>query len=466
MQYLCRLNLTKTTIEVKLRFLTAFLLAMTAIASLAQNNVAEEVAWVIGDEPIFKSDIEEQYQQALYERVPINGNPYCVIPERMALDKLFLDQARIDTVEVQQSSISAEVENRINFFIANLGSKEKVEEYFRMPLPRLRDKLNEMYSDQYCIQQVQNELTKNVKATPADVRKFYNGLPKDSLPYIPMQVEVQIITINPVIPQQEIDEVKSRLRDYAQQVTSGEREFSTLAILYSQDQATAVYGGETGFQSRSVLLPEYATAAFNLNDNKRVSNIVETDDGFHIIQLIEKRGDRINTRHILLRPKVSDKDLTDALNRLDSVRSDIVSGNKHFEEMALFISMDKDSRNNNGNMLNEKNHSSRFEMADLPAEVGKKVSTMKPGDVSEPFVMINPKTQREQVAIVKLVKRIDGHKADLAEDYMIIKEMCEAVTKEKIIHDWVIQKQKSVYVYIEEGWRNCEFEYDWLKKGK
>jgi peptidyl-prolyl cis-trans isomerase SurA len=439
---------------------------MTVLAMMAQNNVAEEVAWVIGDEPIFKSDIEEQYQQALMERIPIDGNPYCVIPEKMAIDKLFLDQARIDTVEVQQSAISAEVENRINFFIANLGSKEKVEEYFRMPLPRLREKLSEVYSDQYCIQQVQSDLTKNVKATPAEVQRFYNSLSKDSLPYIPMQVEVQIITINPVIPQQEIDEVKARLRDYAQQVNSGEREFSTLAILYSQDQSTAVYGGETGFQSRSVLLPEYATAAFNLNDNKRVSNIVETDDGYHIIQLIEKRGDRINTRHILLRPKVSDKDLTDALTRLDSVRSDILAGKHTFDQMALYISQDKDSRNNNGNMLNEKSHSSRFEMADLPAEVGKKVYTMQAGDVSEPFVMVNPKTRREQVAMVKLVKRIDGHKADLADDYMIIKEMCEAQAKEKIIHDWVAKKQKSVYVYIEEGWRNCEFEYDWLKKGK
>ncbi len=439
---------------------------MTVLAMMAQNNVAEEVAWVIGDEPIFKSDIEEQYQQALMERIPIDGNPYCVIPEKMAIDKLFLDQARIDTVEVQQSAISAEVENRINFFIANLGSKEKVEEYFRMPLPRLREKLSEVYSDQYCIQQVQSDLTKNVKATPAEVQRFYNSLSKDSLPYIPMQVEVQIITINPVIPHQEIDEVKARLRDYAQQVNSGEREFSTLAILYSQDQSTAVYGGETGFQSRSVLLPEYATAAFNLNDNKRVSNIVETDDGYHIIQLIEKRGDRINTRHILLRPKVSDKDLTDALTRLDSVRSDILAGKHTFDQMALYISQDKDSRNNNGNMLNEKSHSSRFEMADLPAEVGKKVYTMQAGDVSEPFVMVNPKTRREQVAMVKLVKRIDGHKADLADDYMIIKEMCEAQAKEKIIHDWVAKKQKSVYVYIEEGWRNCEFEYDWLKKGK
>lgn len=448
----------------KLRFLNVLMLIAVVATAMAQNNVAEEVAWVIGDEPIFKSDIEEQYQQALYERVAIDGNPYCVIPEQMAVDKLFLDQARIDTVEVQSSTISAEVESRINFFIANLGSKEKVEEYFRMPLPRLREKLNEVYSDQYCIQQVQSELTKNVKATPADVRKYFNTLPKDSLPYIPMQVETQIITINPVIPQQEIDEVKARLRDYAQQVNSGEREFSTLAILYSQDQSTAVYGGETGFQSRSVLLPEYANAAFNLNDSKRVSNIVETDDGFHIIQLIEKRGDRVNTRHILLRPKVSDKDLTDALTRLDSVRSDIIAGKHTFEEMAMYISQDKDSRNNNGNMLNEKNHSSRFEMADLPAEVGKKVSLMKPGEISEPFVMINPKTRREQVAMVKLVKRVDGHKADLAEDYMIIKEMCEAATKEQIIHDWVVQKQKSVYVYIEEGWRNCDFKYNWLKK--
>ena len=442
------------------------LLALVVLPLMAQNNVAEEVAWVVGDEPIFKSDIEEQYRQALDERIPINGNPYCVIPEQMAVDKLFLDQARIDTVEVQQSGISAEVENRINYFIANLGSKEKVEEYFRMPLPRLREKLNEVLSEQSCIQQVQSELTKNVKSTPADVRKFYNSISKDSLPYIPMQVEVQIITINPVIPQQEIDEVKSRLRDYAQQINSGEREFSTLAILYSEDQATAVYGGETGFQSKSVLLPEYATAAFNLNDNKRVSNIVETDDGYHIIQLIEKRGDRINTRHILLRPKVSDKDLTDALSRLDSVRTDIVAGKYSFDEMALVISQDKDSRNNKGNMLNEKTHSGRFEMADLPTEVGKKVNTMQPGDISEPFVMINPKTRREQVAIVRLNKRIDGHKADLAEDYMVIKEMCESRAKEKILRDWVVQKQKSVYVYIEESWRNCDFKYDWLKTNK
>jgi len=449
----------------KFHFLALFcLLATCALNSVAQTNVAEEVAWVVGDEPIFKSDIEEQYLQLQYERQHLDGNPYCVIPEQMAIDKLFLHQARIDTVEIQNSQVMHEVDSRINYFIANLGSKEKVEEYFHKPMPQLREKLADMIRDQYSIQQVQQNLTKKVKATPAEVRKYFNTLPTDSLPYIPRQVEVQIITINPVIPQQEIDEVKSRLRDYAQRITNGESEFSTMAILYSEDPGTAVYGGETGFQSRSVLLPEYATAAFNLNDPKKVSNIVETDDGFHIIQLIEKRGDRINTRHILLRPKVSDKDLTDAITRMDSVRTEIQNGKFTFEQAALYISQDKDSRNNNGIMLNEKTHSNRFEMADLPSEVGKLIDKMQEGEMSEPFVMKNPQTQRDQVAIVRLQKRIDGHKADLAEDYQTMKAMYENHKKAEIIDNWVKEKQKSTYVYIEDNWRNCEFRYPWIKK--
>lgn len=439
-------------------------LSMNVFSVLAQSNVAEEVAWVVGDEPIFKSDIEEQYLQMQYERQHVEGNPYCVIPEQMAIDKLFLHQARIDTVEIQNSQVMHEVDSRINYFIANLGSKEKVEEYFHKPMPQLREKLADMIRDQYSIQQVQSNLTKKVKATPSEVRKYFNTLPQDSLPYIPKQVEVQIITINPVIPQQEIDEVKSRLRDYAQRITNGESEFSTLAILYSEDPGTAVYGGETGFQSRSVLLPEYATAAFNLNDTKKVSNIVETEDGYHIIQLIEKRGDRINSRHILLRPKVSDKDLTDAITRLDSVRNEIKNGKFTFEQAALYISQDKDSRNNNGIMLNEKTHSNRFEMADLPAEVGKLVDNMNEGELSEPFVMKNPHTQRDQVAIVRLQKRIDGHKADLADDYQILKGLYENHKKAEIIDNWVIEKQKNTYVYIEENWRDCEFRYPWIKK--
>ncbi len=404
----------------KLKIKTFFAFALLALSGYAQNNVAEEVAWVVGDEPIFKSEIEEQYMQLQYERTPLQGNPYCVIPERIALDKLFLHQAKIESIEVSESMIIQQAERRINYFINNLGSKEKVEEYFRKPLPELREQTINMVRDQATIQEVQSKLTKDVKPTPADVRKYFNSLPKDSLPYIPLQVEVKIITLNPVIPQQEIDEVKARLRDYANKVNNGESEFSTLAILYSED-GSSVYGGEIGFMGKADLFPEYANVAFNLNDTKKVSKIVETDAGYHIIQLIEKRGDRVNTRHILLRPKVSDKDLTNALNRLDSIRGKIIDKKISFDEAAFYVSQDKDSKLNRGIMTNEKTMSSKFEMADLNPEIAKQVDKMQVGEISKPFVLMNPKTNRETVAIVQLTRRIEGHKADLAEDYQTVK---------------------------------------------
>lgn len=446
----------------KLKIKTFFALAILALSGYAQNNVAEEVAWVVGDEPIFKSEIEEQYMQLQYERTPLTGNPYCVIPERIAIDKLFLHQAKIDSVEVSESMIIQQAERRINYFINNLGSKEKVEEYFRKPLPELREQTINMVRDQATIQEVQSKLTKDVKPTPADVRKYFNSLPMDSLPYIPLQVEVKIITLNPVIPQQEIDEVKARLRDYTNKVNNGESEFSTLAILYSED-GSSVYGGEIGFMGKTDLFPEYANVAFNLNDTKKVSKIVETDAGFHIIQLIEKRGDRVNTRHILLRPKVSDKDLTNAINQLDSIREKIINKKISFDEAAFYVSQDKDTKLNKGIMTNEKTMSSKFEMSELNPEIGKLVDKMEVGDISKAFVMMNPKTNRETVAIVQLTRRIEGHKADLAEDYQTVKSMYENNKKQQIIADWIKNKQKNTYVRIEEGWRDCEFQYQWGK---
>ncbi len=248
---------------------------------------------------------------------------------------------------------------------------------------------------------------------------------------------------------------------------SGAKDFATLAILYSED-GSSTYGGEAGFRGRAELLPEYAAAAFNLGDTKRVSKIVETEAGFHIIQLIEKRGDRVNTRHILLRPKIAQKDIDDAMVKLDSLRTDILAQKEGvtFENAALYISQDKDSKNNNGVMLNEKEHSNMFEMADLPSEIGKVVATMQVGEISKPFVMMNPKTNRQQVAMVKLSKRVDAHRADFADDYQVMKEMYENHKRQEIIEKWIAEKQKTIYVYIEEGWRNCEFQYNWLNMNK
>lgn len=449
-----------------LKLAAAAIYSLVALSSQAQNNIAEEVAWVVGDQPIWKSEIEEQYNNMQYEKMSLNGDPYCIIPEQMAIEKLYLHQADIDTVEVPDASVMAEVDARLNFYITQLGSKEKMEQYFRKSMPEMREAMVDMVRNSYRVRSVQQSLTKNIKATPSDVRKYYDQLPKDSVPFVPMQVEVQILTLNPVIPRQEIEDVKARLRDYADRVVKGESEFSTLAILYSQDKESAVRGGEIGFMGRGHLDPEYAAVAFNLNDPKKVSKIVESQYGYHIIQLIEKRGDRINTRHILLRPRVSDNDLMSAVNRLDSVRTDMVDNNKFkFEDAVAYLSQDKDTRNNRGVMVNQQTGTPRFEMSQLPQEVAKTVNNMAVGEVSKPFVMIDPKLNREVVAMVKLTNRTDGHKANMVDDYQTIKDMYENAQREKLLSEWLEKKIKDTYVRIEDGWRNCEFKHrGWVKE--
>ena len=456
----------KTT-TVKTKILT-FCLTCAAYASIAtaQNNIAEEVAWVVGDQPIWKSEIEEMYQQMQYERTPIKGDPYCVIPERLAVEKLYLHQAELDTVEVQEGMINQEVDSRLNYYITNLGSKEKVEEYFNKTIPELRETMLESTRNMQKIRMVQHSLTKDIKTTPSDVRKYFSQLPADSIPYVPLQVEVQIMTLNPDIPREEIDEVKARLREYSDRINRGDADFSTLAILYSED-GSSVYGGEIGFKGRSSLVPEYAAVAFNLNDPKKVSKIVQTEYGFHIIQLIEKRGDRVNTRHILLKPKVSEKDLEVALTRLDTVRNDILVNKRFtFEEIVEYISQDKDTRNSKGVMINEENSTTRFEMSHLPQEIAKVVNDMQVGELSKPFIMKNPKSGNEIVAMVKLTNRIDAHKANLSDDYQMIKGMYETAAKEEIIKNWLDKKIKDTYVRIEDGWSNCEFEHKGWNKSK
>ena len=429
-----------------------------------KNNVIEEVAWMIGDEPIYKSEIEKTYQELLSDRTPIQGDPYCIIPEQIAVERLFLHQADIDTVEVQESMVQMQLESQMNYLINNLGSREKVEQYFGKPMAEIREYYATNMRNRSRVQQVRSGLTKNLKVTPSDVRRYFDKLPADSIPFVPLQVEVQILTLNPVVPRQEIDDVKERLRDYADRVNRGESEFSTLAILYSED-GSSVRGGELGFMGRGQLVPEYAAVAFNLNDPKKVSKIVETEYGFHIIQLIEKRGDRINTRHILLRPKVADKDLSDAIHRLDSLRTDIVDNKKvSFEEAVRYVSQDKDTRMSNGVMVNTQPGATRFQMSELPQEVAKAIGTMQPGEISQPFIMRDPKRDREIVAMVRLTNRIEAHSANLAEDYQTIKDMYEAAESQAIIDKWLADKIKTTYVRIEDGWRDCDFQHKgWIK---
>lgn len=438
-------------------------ISLCAVAAPIKKNVIDEVAWIVGDEPIFRSEIEDRYSQMRSEGTQLPGDPYCVIPEQIAIEKLYLHQAKLDTVVPPEGQVQSSVDKRLTYFVNSLGSKEKVEEYFRKPFPKLRENLLEVMRNSYIVDQVRNNLIKDVKATPNEVKKYFSTLPEDSIPYIPMQVEAQIISINPIIPQQEIEDVKARLRDYADRVNKGEASFYTLAVMYSED-GSSMQGGELGFNPRSAWVPEFANVAFNLNDPKKVSRIVETEYGYHIIQLIEKRGDQVNVRHILLTPKVSSKDLADASVKLDSLRKEIVAGKFPFEEAARYVSQDKDTKNNRGVMVNEETGSTRFEMQDLPPEVAKKIELMQPGDISEAFIMKDAKKNKDIVAIVKLTSRIPGHKASLADDFNLIRQMYEAKKKEDILKDWEEQKIKSTYVKISEGWQDCEFQHSgWIK---
>lgn len=451
------------------KFYVLFFLICSPLCIIAQDNVIDEIVWVVGDDAILRSDIETQRLYMQNEGQRMDGDPYCIIPEQMAIQKLYLNQAKIDSVDVSETQVLQNVEQWMNWAVNQFGSKEKMEEYFNKKYSQIKDERKEMVREQQIIQQMQRELVGDIKLTPSDVRKFYNQIPKDSLPTIPTTVEVQIVTLEPKIPFEETDAIKARLRDFTEQITSGKMEFSTLARLYSEDTESAKRGGELGFMSKTNLLPEFANVAFNLNDPKRVSNIVETEYGFHIIQLIEKRGDRINCRHILLRPKVSEKEVSEAITRLDSLYADIQANKLTFEEAASFVSYDKDTRNNKGLMVNQNYESNnygtpKFEMQELPQEMGKVVYNMQVGEISKPFSMITNK-QKEVVAVVKLKARTETHKANMTDDYQALKTMVENRKREELLDSWITQKQKSTYVRISDGWRNCDFQFPgWIKE--
>lgn len=446
-----------------------FFLTCYSWIAMAQDNVIDEVVWVVGDDAILRSDVETQRLYLQQEGERLDGDPYCVIPERMAIQKLYLNQAKIDSVEVNESQVIQSVDQWINYAINSVGSKEKLEEYFSKKISQIKEERKDMIREQQTVQQMQRQLIGEIKLTPSEVRKYYSQLSKDSLPTIPTTVEVQIITMEPKIPFEETDAIKARLREYSDQVAKGEYEFSTLARLYSEDPESSKRGGELGFLGKGQLLPEFANVAFNLNDPKRVSPIVQTEYGYHIIQLIEKRGDRINCRHILLKPRVSDKALTEAMGRMDSLYNDLQAKKFSFEEAATFVSYDKETRNNKGLMVNVKsegnnNGTPKFEMQELPQEIGKVVYNMQVGEISKPFRMITDK-QREVVAIVKLKSRVDQHKANLSDDFQALKSIVESRKREELLNDWIKKKQKSTYVRISEGWRNCDFQYPgWVKE--
>ena len=450
-------------------FILSLIIDHLSFSSAHAQSVIDEVIWVVGDEPILKSDVEMMRIQAAMEGMRWERDPDCAIPEQIALQKLFLHQAVIDSIDkdVTEADISAEVERRIEYMISQIGSREKLEEYRKQSLSEIREALHDDFRDQMMIQRMKQKLAKDVIVTPAEVRRYFKDMPADSLPFVPTEVEVQIITQSPRIAPEEINRVKDKLRDYTDRVTRGETSFQTLARLYSEDEGSARRGGELGFTGRAGFVTEFSNVAFNLSDPKKISKIVETEFGFHIIQLIEKRGDKVNVRHILLKPEVSDSAIMKATSTLDSIATDIRNGKFTFEDAASYLSDDKNTRNNKGLMGTSLDktgrNTSKFRLEELPPEIAKTVDTMAVGQISAPFTMINDRGKTVCV-IAKLKSRVEGHKAIITEDFQMMKDIVLEKRREEAIKKWITKKIKETYVRINEQYRNCDFEYEgWIR---
>lgn len=431
------------------------------------ESVIDEVVWVVGDEPILKSDIEAMRLRAESEGMKWEGNPDCLIPEQLAVQKLFLHQAAIDSIEVTESQISQDIEEQINYWIQLAdGSREKLEEYRKQTIAQMRQEMHDEFKNSELIQRMKQKLVEDISVSPSEVRKYFQNLPEDSIPLVPTTVEVQIITMQPKVAVEEVNRVKDALREYTDRVNKGETTFATMARLYSEDVNSARQGGEIGFTPKAVLDPAFANVAFNLTDPNKVSKIVESEFGYHIIQLIEKRGERINVRHILLKPRISREAMEQASLRLDSIASDIREGKFTFDEAATYISDDKDTKRNHGLMANspdQNTRTSKFRMQDLPTEVARAVEGLQVGEMSAPFEMVNSRG-KNVCAIIKLKSRVESHRASITEDFQTMKDVVLAKRREQKLNDWVAGKLKSTYVRMNDQYKDCKFQYQgWVK---
>ena len=452
--------------------MTLALLALPLLANAQKKDsigtIVDEVVWVVGDDAILRSDVEAMRMQAAMEGVKWSGNPDCTIPEQIAVQKLFKHQAQIDSIEVTDADVAQEVEQQISYWLEMVdGSRERLEEYKHQNLQQIRADLREEMKDRQMVQKMRQKLVEDISVTPAEVRRYFSNIPQDSVPFVPTEVEVQIVQLTPKIDAEEVNRVKDELRSYTDRVNKGETRFQTLAQLYSEDPGSARRGGELGLMGRGTLDPAFAQVAFNLTDPKKVSKIVESEFGYHIIQLIEKRGDKVNVRHILRKPVVSDEAVQRSIARLDSIADDLRAEKFSFEDAASLISDDKDTRNAKGllstDMMKTGKTSSKFRMQDLPPEIAKAVDTLKVGEISKAFQMINQRGKTVCV-IAKLKSRTDGHRATVTEDFQILKDVVLNKRREDRIHQWVVDKIKNTYTRLNDDYKDCEFEFEGWKK--
>ena len=444
------------------KILGTFILSALVITSMAQDKIIDQIVAIVGGNIILKSDIENMTIAQQAQGITSEGDMKCEILEDFLINKLLVAEAELDTlISVTPSQVNQQMDAQMQMYMAHFGTESAVEAYFNKPIAAIKSEMQESIREQILSQQMRQKIVENVTVTPSEVRYYYRNLDKEQIPTIPTQYEYAQITVEPKVSLEEENRVKAKLRDIKKRIENGSS-FAAMAVIYSEGPS-AKDGGVIGYSGRAQLDPAYASAAFNLKGDQ-VSNVVKSAFGYHIIQLVDKQGGKVNTRHILMKPKISVEAREEAYNRLDSLASLIRKDEISFEQAAAMFSFDKNTRNNGGLAINPNTMSSRFAVEELDGDVSKVLTKMNENEVSEPFETIDPENQQMVYKIVMLTNKLGAHKADMQNDYQTLADLYLAKKKEDVLEEWIAERQSQTYIRIDDTYANCNFKFDhWIK---
>lgn len=442
------------------KYILLLVLSLCFGAAFSQKNVIDKIIAIVGDEIILKSEVETEFLQSQSRGViSTTGDHKSQILEEKLIQKLLIAQAKKDSISVTETDVEERLTNHVDNLIQDIGSKERLERFFNKSVDELKNELRTPIREMLVAENMQMHIVDKLRTTPSEIRLFYKKLSKDSLPDVPDKYELQQIVVKPVVKEAEKERIRERLRTFREQIQNGEKTFNTLAVLYS-DCPSAPKGGELGYSTKAGLAPEFAEAAFNLKPGK-ISKIVETEFGFHIVQLIDRQGEKVNVRHILLKPHIDEEAKEEARHRLDSVRNMLMEEKITFEEAAFYYSMDKKTKNNGG-LLSTQNADSKIAKASIPGEMARVVNKLKVGQISEPFYQKSDES--EEYKIIKMKAFYPQHKANLDDDWMNFEMMLKNQKQQELFEKWIREKQLSTYIHLDDTYLDSKFRYSgWIK---
>ena len=446
----------------RMKLITLLLALLISTISFAQDKMVDQIVAIVGGNIILKSEVERMHIEQQAQGVSSDGDMKCEILENFLIDKLLVAEAEQDSlIEVTPSEVNQRMDQQMQMYLSYMGSEKAVEDYFKKTIVAIKSEMQEGIHNQLLSQQMRQKIVQDVSVTPSEVRYSNRSLKEDEIPTIPAQFEYAQITLQPTIELEEENRVKAQLRDIKNRIENGSS-FAAMAVMYSEGPS-AKDGGVIGYLGRGELDPAYAAVAYNLKGDK-VSNVVKSSFGYHIIQYVDKKGEKVSTRHILMKPKISIDAKEDAYTRLDSLGNLIRKNSISFEESAIRFSYDKNTRNNGGIAINPNTMSSKFTVEELDPDVSKILTTMNINEVSEPFETIDAESQQTVYKIVRLLKKTSSHKADLQNDYQQLAEMYLEKKKEQILEEWISNRQSETYIRIDDTYANCNFDFEnWVK---